>query len=106
MNKHQIGLNAGIVWHLLHNNERWTYCDLKKASGLSDRDLDAAIGWLAREGKLNIVENAEEKELFEIFNKLQKLSTAKQTARNAHKFWVNHADKLGLEYSTNFTWLI
>ena len=53
MNKHQIGLNAGIVWHLLHNNERWTYCDLKKASGLSDRDLDAAIGWLAREDKID-----------------------------------------------------
>ena len=53
MNKHQIGLNAGIVWHLLHNNERWTYRDLKKASGLSDRDLDAAIGWLAREDKID-----------------------------------------------------
>ena len=53
MNKHQIGLNAGIVWHLLNNNERWTYCELKKASGLSDRDLDAAIGWLAREDKID-----------------------------------------------------
>ena len=49
--------------------------------------------------------DVEEKELFVIFNKLQKLSTAKQTARNTHKFWVNHDDKLGLEYSTNFTWL-
>ena len=52
MNKHQIGLNAGIVWHLLNNNERWTYCKLREASGLSERDLDAAIGWLAREDKL------------------------------------------------------
>lgn len=49
--------------------------------------------------------NAEEKELFEIFNKLQKLSTAKQTAWNAHKFWVNNANNLGLEYSTNYSWL-
>ena len=53
MNKHQIGLNAGIVWHLLNNNERWTYCKLKEASGLSERDLDAAIGWLAREDKID-----------------------------------------------------
>ena len=53
MNKHQIGLNAGIVWHLLNNNERWTYCKLREASGLSERDLDAAIGWLAREDKID-----------------------------------------------------
>ena len=53
MDKHQIGLNAGIVWHLLNNNKRWTYCELKEASGLSDRDLDAAIGWLAREDKID-----------------------------------------------------
>ena len=53
MDKHQIGLNAGIVWHLLNNNKRWTYCELKAASGLSDRDLDAAIGWLAREDKID-----------------------------------------------------
>ena len=53
MNKHQIGLNAGIIWHLLNNNERWTYCKLKEASGLSERDLDAAIGWLAREDKID-----------------------------------------------------
>ncbi len=48
MNKYQIGLNAGVVWHLLNDNSRWSYCELKKASGLSDRDLSAAIGWLAR----------------------------------------------------------
>ena len=53
MDKHQIGLNAGIVWHLLNNNKRWTYGELKEASGLSDRDLDAAIGWLAREDKID-----------------------------------------------------
>ena len=26
---------------------------MKKASGLSDRDLNAAIGWLAREDKID-----------------------------------------------------
>ena len=54
MNKHQIGLNAGLIWHLLNNNKQWNYCDLKKASGLSDKDLNAAIGWLARENKIEI----------------------------------------------------
>ncbi len=52
MNKHIIGLNAGIIWRLLSNQEKWTYNDLKTASGLTDRELNTAIGWLAREGKI------------------------------------------------------
>ena len=39
MNKYQIGTNAGVVWRLLNDNKRWSYCELKKASGLSDKDL-------------------------------------------------------------------
>lgn len=53
MDKHQIGVNAGKVWKLLNDNKRWSYCDLKRASELSDRDLNAAISWLARENKID-----------------------------------------------------
>ena len=53
MDKHQIGLNAGKVWHLLADNKKWDYCELKHTSGLSERDLCAAIGWLARENKID-----------------------------------------------------
>lgn len=52
MDKNTIGVDAGIVWRLLSNNQRWEYSDLKKESGLSDRELNAAIGWLAREDKI------------------------------------------------------
>lgn len=52
MDKHIIGENAGVIWHLLNNGERWEYESLKAASGLSDRDLNLAIGWLARENKI------------------------------------------------------
>lgn len=52
MNQNTIGAHSGIIWNLLNNNKRWEYCDLKKESGLSDRDLNAAIGWLARENKI------------------------------------------------------
>ncbi len=52
MDKHVIGENSGIVWRLLNNGERWEYEQLKSASGLSDRDLNLAIGWLARENKI------------------------------------------------------
>ena len=53
MNKNLIGLNAGKVWQLLNNNKRWSYSELKEAVGLSDRDLNAAIGWLARGDKID-----------------------------------------------------
>ena len=52
MDKHIIGENAGVIWKLLNNGERWEYERLKTASGLSDRDLNLAIGWLARENKV------------------------------------------------------
>ena len=52
MDKHVIGENSGIVWRLLNNGERWEYEQLKNPSGLSDGDLNLAIGWLARENKI------------------------------------------------------
>ena len=53
MDKNQIGTNAGIVWNILKDNAHWEYEDLKAATGLSDRELNAAIGWLAREDKID-----------------------------------------------------
>lgn len=58
MDKTSIGLNAGVVWRVLSNNTHWSYEDLKKASLLSDRDLNAAIGWLARENRIEFEEKA------------------------------------------------
>lgn len=52
MDKRTIGLNAGIVWQILSDNVQRTYGELRKESGLSAGDLDAAIGWLAREDKI------------------------------------------------------
>ena len=47
-----IGQNAGKIWRLLDQNRKWEYNELKAETGLSDRDLNAAIGWLAREDKI------------------------------------------------------
>ncbi len=52
MDKYSIGKDAGIVWSILSNGQRWSYDKLKEKAGLSDRDLNAAIGWLAREDKI------------------------------------------------------
>lgn len=57
MNVQSIGENAGIIWRLLQSESRkWDYQEIKKETGLSDRDINTAIGWLACEGKLTIDE--------------------------------------------------
>lgn len=58
MDKENIGMNAGIIWRLLSSENRsWEYNELKVLTGLSDRDLNTAIGWLAREDKIQFNNN-------------------------------------------------
>jgi hypothetical protein len=47
-----IGEVAGQVWQALSDNGPQTVAALKKAVGVSDEIVLAAIGWLAREDKL------------------------------------------------------
>lgn len=53
MNKESIGKNAGIVWRVL-NVRKSTWEELVKSSGLKPLEIAAAIGWLARENKINM----------------------------------------------------
>lgn len=64
MNKATIGYNVGILWNLLSNNLRWSYKELQKSSGLNDIDLNMAVGWLAREDKIEFEEEDESLFLF------------------------------------------
>ena len=48
-----IGTNAGLVWRALSKAGRMSIKKLKKETKLrTDKELFAAIGWLAKEGKL------------------------------------------------------
>ena len=58
MDRNEIGLNAGKVWQLLSNNEKWGYGTLKRKSGLKDKELGAALGWLSRENKIEFDQEA------------------------------------------------
>ncbi len=58
----QIGINAGKVWTVLDGKGRQNVKEIKKATKLTDKDLYAALGWLAREGKVAL--EVEEKEVF------------------------------------------
>ena len=55
MEINNIGNNAGVVWGVLNANGKMTEAKLKKESGLGSAEFYTALGWLAREGKLNVV---------------------------------------------------
>ena len=60
--KEKIGTDAGLVWQVLDERGTLNVKEVKKVVRLTDKDLFAAIGWLAREEKLRF--NQEEKELY------------------------------------------
>ena len=64
MNVETIGTWAGLVWNALNENDVLGNKEIKKVTKLKDKELYAAIGWLAREGKLNIAESEDGKDLF------------------------------------------
>lgn len=56
-----IGTNAGLVWRALSKAGRMSVKELKKETKLrADKELFAAIGWLAKEGKLESEEKDSE----------------------------------------------
>jgi len=50
--KEKIGSDAGLVWKVLDAQGMKSVKELKKATKLVDKEIYAAIGWLAREEKL------------------------------------------------------
>ena len=60
MDKIQIGLNAGAIWNTMdadHDKHVWDVEELQQATGLSVPDFYAALGWLARENKVDFGED-------------------------------------------------
>ena len=57
----KVGNNAGAVWQVLNAaTEAVNGKGLKKATKLTEKDMYAALGWLLREGKINVVEEGKE----------------------------------------------
>ena len=48
-----IGSVAGAIWHYLKENSEATVTKLTRELGETERTILMAIGWLAREGKLD-----------------------------------------------------
>lgn len=51
----KIGETAGKVWQFLNQNGPASVNRLAQTTGQNNRDVNRAIGWLAREGKVAFV---------------------------------------------------
>lgn len=51
----KIGNNAGLIWSALEAGELNVKA-IKKTTKLTEKDLNLALGWLAREGKVKFTE--------------------------------------------------
>jgi len=51
----KIGNNAGLIWTALEDGEL-NVKTVKKTTKLAEKDLNLALGWLAREGKVKFNE--------------------------------------------------
>ncbi len=63
MNAEKIGCYAGLVWNALNEADVLGTKQIKKMTKLKDKEVYAAIGWLAREDKINVEESEDGKEL-------------------------------------------
>ena len=58
--KEKIGNDAGRVWNVLNEQGTKTVKELKKLTKLTEKEIYAAMGWLAREEKLHVEEKEAE----------------------------------------------
>jgi predicted HTH transcriptional regulator len=49
-----VGSAAGKIWDFLNENGQASASKLTESTGLDRNDVQRAIGWLAREGKLSV----------------------------------------------------
>jgi hypothetical protein len=53
----QIGDAAGVIWRYLDEHVEASLSELKKATKLSEQLLLMGLGWLAREEKVDVVQD-------------------------------------------------
>ena len=61
--RQQLGVTAGKVWHILNDSGPQTVAQLKKKLNGSGEVVGFALGWLAREDKIDI---SQEKNNFKV----------------------------------------
>lgn len=57
------GTDAGKVWQYLQVNQAATPTSIMSGIKLSRTEVDRAIGWLAREGKIQVIKKGRQESL-------------------------------------------
>jgi hypothetical protein len=61
MNAENIGTWAGLVWNALNDAKKaLDLKELRKVSKLKVNEMHCALGWLAKEGKLDFIEGKDD----------------------------------------------
>jgi len=60
MIKFDIGVNAGIIWHLLSEKGALTIDAIGELTGFERQELMLALGWLSRESKVDFSQQGED----------------------------------------------
>lgn len=60
MEKRKIGTDAGTIWQVLNEKGNVKITDLKKTTKKDIKDIYLALGWLARENKIQFIEMEKE----------------------------------------------
>lgn len=63
MNTELIGTWAGLVWNALNEADVLGTKQIRKMTKLKEKEIIAALGWLAREGKIAFEESGDDKEI-------------------------------------------
>ena len=63
MNTETIGCWAGLVWNSLNEADILDIKQIKKITKLKEKEICAALGWLAREDKIKFEESEDNKEI-------------------------------------------
>jgi len=81
----EVGEKAGKIWHVLHNQEASDILHISKLAQMNERDTFSALGWLAREGKINTKKSGRNEDLrsakFEIENMKVELESLHEDLR-------------------------
>ena len=56
MYKNDIGINAGVIWHLLSENGELSIREIGELTSFREAFIYLALGWLSRENKIHFYE--------------------------------------------------
>ena len=59
MYKNDVGINAGVIWHLLSENGAMSIREIGEHTNYKEVFIFLALGWLARENKILFFEKHE-----------------------------------------------